>query len=392
MPRGVALTLRAFLLAGDTSAEAWVRTLLQEGLPAQSYGRLLLRPGSVAPADVAVAGRGRQVCGCFDVTDTRHRGRRCGPLPATTNSGWPRCSANCSAAPVAGPACRSCGGCCRTIRRSRRRALRYDGSTQVNAGGMPARQTCVLVGAGPGDPDLLTIKAVKALRRATVVLVDDLVDRRVLRWVRRSARIIEVGKRGGCRSTPQAFIEKLMVREVRRGERVVRLKGGDPLILGRAGEEIAALSRCRHRGRGGQRHYRRPCGRGRPGVVADPSRLRPGRHVRDRARPRGCGDRLDRDRRRRTKRRHAGDLYGGRAACPDPGAPAGLAARGHPGGPGGTRQPGRRASGHRRARGIGQRSRRSTGSPVRRSWLSVPRSRRCLSTRPPCPGSASGPR
>jgi uroporphyrin-III C-methyltransferase len=104
------------------------------------------------------------------------------------------------------------------------------------------RHPCVLVGAGPGDPDLLTIKAVKALRRATVVLVDDLVDRRVLRWTRRSARIVDVGKRGGCRSTPQAFIEKLMIREVLRGERVVRLKGGDPLVFGRAGEEIAALA------------------------------------------------------------------------------------------------------------------------------------------------------
>ena len=54
---------------------------------------------------------------------------------------------------------------------------------------LPHRHPCVLVGAGPGDPDLLTIKAVKALRRATVVLVDDLVDRRVLRWTRRAARI-----------------------------------------------------------------------------------------------------------------------------------------------------------------------------------------------------------
>lgn len=111
-------------------------------------------------------------------------------------------------------------------------------------GAMPRRHPCVLVGAGPGDPELLTIKAVKALRRASVVLVDDLVDRRVLRWVRRSARVIEVGKRGGCRSTPQVFIEKLMVHEVLRGERVVRLKGGDPLVLGRAGEEIAALTRA----------------------------------------------------------------------------------------------------------------------------------------------------
>jgi uroporphyrin-III C-methyltransferase len=101
---------------------------------------------------------------------------------------------------------------------------------------------CVsLVGAGPGDPELLTIKAVRALRRATVVLVDDLVADGVLRYVRRSARIIHVGKRGGCASTPQAFIERLMIAEARRGERVVRLKGGDPFVFGRGGEERDAL-------------------------------------------------------------------------------------------------------------------------------------------------------
>ena len=98
-----------------------------------------------------------------------------------------------------------------------------------------------LVGAGPGDPDLLTLKAIKALRQATVVLVDDLVGDAVLRYVRRNARIVHVGKRGGCQSTPQAFIEKLMVTEARRGERVVRLKGGDPFIFGRGGEEVEHL-------------------------------------------------------------------------------------------------------------------------------------------------------
>jgi len=98
-----------------------------------------------------------------------------------------------------------------------------------------------LVGAGPGDPELLTIKAVRALRRATVVLVDDLVADGVLRFVRRSARVIQVGKRGGCASTPQAFIHKLMIAEARRGERVVRLKGGDPFVFGRGGEECGAL-------------------------------------------------------------------------------------------------------------------------------------------------------
>ena len=107
---------------------------------------------------------------------------------------------------------------------------------------MTSHPPCVtLVGAGPGDPELLTIKAVRALRRASVVLVDDLVSDGVLRYVRRSARVIHVGKRGGCASTPQAFIERLMIAEAQRGERVLRLKGGDPFVFGRGGEECDAL-------------------------------------------------------------------------------------------------------------------------------------------------------
>ena len=98
-----------------------------------------------------------------------------------------------------------------------------------------------LVGAGPGDPELLTVKAVRAIRRATVLLIDDLVGADVLRYARRSARLVHVGKRGGCASTPQAFIERLMVAEARRGACVVRLKGGDPFVFGRGGEELAHL-------------------------------------------------------------------------------------------------------------------------------------------------------
>lgn len=98
-----------------------------------------------------------------------------------------------------------------------------------------------LVGAGPGDPDLLTLKAVKALQAASVVLVDDLVHPDVLAHAPSTARIVHVGKRGGCQSTPQAFIEKLMVQETLAGETVVRLKGGDPLVFGRGGEEQAHL-------------------------------------------------------------------------------------------------------------------------------------------------------
>lgn len=104
-----------------------------------------------------------------------------------------------------------------------------------------ARGDVTLVGAGPGDPQLLTVKAIKAIRRATVLLVDDLVGEDVLRYARRGARIVRVGKRGGCRSASQAFIERLMVAEAHRGERVVRLKGGDPGIFGRCGEEQATL-------------------------------------------------------------------------------------------------------------------------------------------------------
>ena len=103
------------------------------------------------------------------------------------------------------------------------------------------RPTVWLVGAGPGDPELLTLKALRAIRRASVLLVDDLVAAAVLRYARRTARIVHVGKRGGCRSTPQAFIEQLLLREALAGERVVRLKGGDPGVFGRGGEEAEFL-------------------------------------------------------------------------------------------------------------------------------------------------------
>ncbi|MBA4213607.1 MAG: uroporphyrinogen-III C-methyltransferase [Polaromonas sp.] len=101
--------------------------------------------------------------------------------------------------------------------------------------------TVSLVGAGPGDPELLTLKAVKAISAATVLLVDDLVSDAVLAHASPRARIVHVGKRGGCKSTPQAFIEKLMVMAASEGEVVVRLKGGDPFIFGRGGEEVEAL-------------------------------------------------------------------------------------------------------------------------------------------------------
>ncbi len=94
-----------------------------------------------------------------------------------------------------------------------------------------------LVGAGPGDPELLTIKAVKAIARADVILIDDLVNPAVLEHAPTTARIVNVGKRGGCKQTPQEFIERLMLSEAQAGNCVVRLKGGDPFIFGRGGEE-----------------------------------------------------------------------------------------------------------------------------------------------------------
>ncbi len=98
-----------------------------------------------------------------------------------------------------------------------------------------------LVGAGPGDPDLLTLKAAKAIGAASVLLVDDLVNDAVLAHAAPGARVVHVGKRGGCKSTPQAFIEKLMIQAAQEGETVVRLKGGDPFIFGRGGEEVEHL-------------------------------------------------------------------------------------------------------------------------------------------------------
>jgi len=96
-----------------------------------------------------------------------------------------------------------------------------------------------LVGAGPGDPELLTLRAVRALQSADVILYDDLVSSEVLDFARREARKMLVGKTGHGPSCRQDEINALMVNLAKRGKRVVRLKGGDPLIFGRAGEEIA---------------------------------------------------------------------------------------------------------------------------------------------------------
>lgn len=98
-----------------------------------------------------------------------------------------------------------------------------------------------LIGAGPGDPELITLKAVNALKQCDVLLVDDLANPAVLQHAKQGARIIPVGKRGGCKSTPQAFIERLMLRFARAGAIVGRVKGGDPFVFGRGGEEMLSL-------------------------------------------------------------------------------------------------------------------------------------------------------
>ena len=128
----------------------------------------------------------------------------------------------------------------------------------------PGPPGCVtLVGAGPGDPQLLTLQAVQAIASAQVdfgknleqltlqavqaiasadvLLVDDLVHEAVLAHARPGARVLRVGKRGGQASTPQAHIGELMLCEARAGRAVVRLKGGDPFIFGRGGEEVQQL-------------------------------------------------------------------------------------------------------------------------------------------------------
>jgi uroporphyrin-III C-methyltransferase len=98
-----------------------------------------------------------------------------------------------------------------------------------------------LVGAGPGDPELLTLKAAKVLRAAEVVLHDELVSAEVLRLIPPTADLVNVGKRSGRPSTPQLTINHLLVQYAQLGFRVVRLKGGDPFIFGRGGEEMEAL-------------------------------------------------------------------------------------------------------------------------------------------------------
>jgi uroporphyrin-III C-methyltransferase/precorrin-2 dehydrogenase/sirohydrochlorin ferrochelatase len=98
-----------------------------------------------------------------------------------------------------------------------------------------------LVGAGPGDPDLLTIRAARLLGQAGIVFVDRLVGQGVMELISASAEIVHVGKSKGEHSVPQDEIHRRMIEAAKAGKRVVRLKGGDPFIFGRGGEELEAL-------------------------------------------------------------------------------------------------------------------------------------------------------
>ncbi|MEB8537469.1 uroporphyrinogen-III C-methyltransferase [Acidithiobacillus ferriphilus] len=98
-----------------------------------------------------------------------------------------------------------------------------------------------IVGAGPGDPELLTLKAARRIAEAEIIFYDALANPRILDMAADHCRKVEVGKRGGQNSTPQLFIHEQLIRAARQGLRIVRLKGGDPFLFGRGGEECLAL-------------------------------------------------------------------------------------------------------------------------------------------------------
>jgi uroporphyrinogen III methyltransferase/synthase len=108
--------------------------------------------------------------------------------------------------------------------------------------GGPVKQgTVYIVGAGPGDPELITVRGLACIREADVILHDRLVDRRLLDEVRHEAEVIDVGKEHGNENAQQEWIHEVMIDRASRGKVVCRLKGGDPFVFGRGGEEIHAL-------------------------------------------------------------------------------------------------------------------------------------------------------
>lgn len=120
--------------------------------------------------------------------------------------------------------------------------LREEFLPEIHDGWRGSAATVHLVGAGPGDPDLLTVKALRLIQAADVVLHDDLVTQAILDLAAPNAETINVGKRCGIKSITQSEINQLMIEHARAGRSVVRLKSGDPLLFGRAAEELAALA------------------------------------------------------------------------------------------------------------------------------------------------------
>lgn len=114
-------------------------------------------------------------------------------------------------------------------------------TTAGGADGAPGLGRVALVGAGPGDPDLLTLKAARLIGEADILFVDRLVGRRIMPMVGDAAEVVFVGKSKGEHSVPQEQIHELMAEAARAGKLVVRLKGGDPFVFGRGGEEVIAM-------------------------------------------------------------------------------------------------------------------------------------------------------
>ncbi len=129
------------------------------------------------------------------------------------------------------------------VRRRQTEAAGAELERALVAGNPPARGSVVLVGAGPGDPGLLTLNAVRALQEADVILYDRLVSEQVLALARRDATRVPVGKAARAHSVTQERIHELLLEHARAGRRVVRLKGGDPFVFGRGGEELEVLAR-----------------------------------------------------------------------------------------------------------------------------------------------------
>jgi bacterioferritin-associated ferredoxin len=249
--------ITAIRLAGETLAQHWLLNLWREGRADEQLRRWLLAPLSAPPGQAGASAAGdKTLCNCKNVSQSAV----CAGIARGLDLQGLKQELGCGT---------QCGSCVPEIkrllapRRDRSRSPREENTMNAKVW---------LVGAGPGDPELLTLKAVRALREADVVLIDDLVNDAVLEHCV-GARIIPVGKRGGCRSTPQAFIHRLMLRYARQGKCVVRLKGGDPAFSGAAAKR-RVVARTWGGGRIGQWHHRRTGGRDTVRYSADPARCR----------------------------------------------------------------------------------------------------------------------